>query len=352
MDNTLDDSKNRSLIEEEDTQQVCSQTQCKKTPELYVASLKCNTCGRSVHYRCTGLPPYMIEFFVRRFGGKQRKWCCQNCISASKEVKEAVSIDYDSTNDVTHLRRDIAACENLVKAQQETICQQNSEILSLRKTIEVMTETIGRETKSLSNQIKELTIKVESKPIVDATQELTFANAAKSSPTNLREIIKEARNEEQKENRDKQSRKTNIIIHGVPDKKFEDQNKQETWNEEYINKLLLDLKVVVSKKKAIRLGTFTEDKKRPMKVVFGSVKEKETVMKSLKNLKGIEGYEKTSITDDHTKAERNLIKLWADKAKERNEEEPKDSNIIWRVRGTPGSGIHLKKFAIKKQASQ
>ena len=198
-----------------------------------------------------------------------------------------------------------------------------------------------------------MTTKVDSKPIIDATQEMSFANAVKSSPKNLRDIIKEARNEEQQENRDKQTRKSIIIIHGVLDKDFKDQNKQEEYNEKYINKLLQDLKVVVSKKKAIRLGTFTEDKKRPMKVVFGSVKDKEIVMKSLKNLKGIEGYEKTSITDDHTKAERNLIKSWADKAKKLNEEEPKDSlNFIWRVRGSTGSGIHLKKFAIKKQASQ
>ena len=46
-------------------------------------------------------------------------------------------------------------------------------------------------------------------------------------------------------------------------------------------------------------------------------------MKNLKNLKGIEGYGKMSITEDHTKAKRELIK----KAKELNAKEPNESNI-------------------------
>ena len=146
METTLDDSQNsqnnQSLIEEEDTpHQVCSQNQCRKTPQLYISSLQCNACNRYVHYRCTGLPPYMIEFFIRKFGGKQRKWCCQKCIVVPKEVKEAVSYDENHSNTVEHLRKDIDACEGLVKAQRETIMQQNSEIRSLRKSMEGMTET-------------------------------------------------------------------------------------------------------------------------------------------------------------------------------------------------------------------
>ena len=44
--------------------------------------------------------------------------------------------------------------------------------------------------------------------------------------------------------------------------------------------------------------------------------------KNLKNLKGIEGYGKMSITEDHTKAKCELIKTWANKAKELNAKEP------------------------------
>ena len=152
----------------------------------------------------------------------------------------------------------------------------------------------------------------------------SYSNMVKSSK-NLREIIAEAQNEEQQEDRDKKTRETNIIIHGIPNKKFTNQAEEEKWNKEFSNKLISDLKITVKKKITLRLGTFKEDKHRPIKVVFTTVKDV--------NLKGVEGYGKMSITDDHTKAERELIKSWAIKAKERNAEEPDESNIIWR--GSP-----------------
>ena len=62
-------------------------------------------------------------------------------------------------------------------------------------------------------------------PITEPTNGMTFASVVKSKK--LREIIKEARNEEFQEDRDKKSRRTNVVIHGVPDKKFEDPQKQE-----------------------------------------------------------------------------------------------------------------------------
>ena len=83
------------------------------------------------------------------------------------------------------------------------------------------------------------------------------------------------------------------------------------------------MEVNVNKRKAIRLGTFKENKQRPIKVVFATVEDKETVMKNLKHLKGVEGYGKMSITDDHTKAECELVKSWATKAKELKENEMK-----------------------------
>ena len=330
-------SSNKSLIEAEDTpDQVCSPKLCTKTPELYLRALQCSTCDRSVHCRCTGLPPYMIEFFVKKFGGKQRKWSCQNCIQVSKDVKEATTTEKNQDNTIAYLRKEISACESLIKAQRETISHQNCEIQSLRKCLEVTTNQISGVTESVTNQFKELekklTEKIESQ--TKQTPEISFANVVKSSPTNLRDIIKEARNEEHQEDRDKKARRTNIIIHGVPDRNYSDQKEQEAGCDEFTNKLLLDLKATVKKKKAIR----------PIKVSFTTNKDKEIVMRNLKNLKGVEGYGKMSITEDHTKAERE-IKSWANKAKELNANEPEESNVIWRVRGSPESGIYLKKQA-------
>ena len=56
-----------------------------------------------------------------------------------------------------------------------------------------------------------------------------------------------------------------------------------------------------------------------------------------------------SISGDNTLAEGQVLKSWANQAKEKNNQEQnnqeqKDSNIIWRVRGNPKSGLILKKF--------
>ena len=107
------------------------QKNAQKTPELYVASLKCSACDRSVHYRCTGLPHYMIEFFTKKYGGNNASGTV-DCIVVPKEVKEATGHCENHINTIFHLRRDVSACESLVKAQRETINKQSSEILSIR----------------------------------------------------------------------------------------------------------------------------------------------------------------------------------------------------------------------------
>ena len=63
-------------------------------------------------------------------------------------------------------------------------------------------------------------------------------------------------------------------------------------------------------------GIKTEGKSRPIKVVFNTEKEKRNLFGNLKALlKGIEKYQGVSISDDYTRAERDLIKAWAAQAK-------------------------------------
>ncbi|MEO0336452.1 MAG: hypothetical protein AAF202_08660 [Pseudomonadota bacterium] len=51
------------------------------------------------------------------------------------------------------------------------------------------------------------------------------------------------------------------------------------------------------------------------------------------------------ISRSHLRAERDMIKPWSNQAKEKNKQEPQDSNVVWRVRGNPKSGFMLRKFA-------
>jgi len=91
------------------------------------------------------------------------------------------------------------------------------------------------------------------------------------------------------------------------------------------------LKVVdgsVRFKSVSRLGKREPNKTRPIKVVLHNVRDKEKVMRSLSKLKGNESFNGVRITDDYTIEERKLVNSWIDKAKQKNEDELKDSNIV------------------------
>ena len=64
-------------------------------------------------------------------------------------------------------------------------------------------------------------------------------------------------------------------------------------------------------------------------------------------LKGKDEFKGVAITEDLTEAERRVVKMWSDKAKDRNKKN-EDENIIWGVQGSPRDGtMCIKKFPIK-----
>ena len=79
--------------------------------------------------------------------------------------------------------------------------------------------------------------------------------------------------------------------------------------------------------------------------MFNSEEDKEKVLGNLRNLKDNLIYKGISITNDLTFSERMLIKEFHDQAKSKNkQEEENETNIVWRVRGTPKNGLILKKL--------
>ena len=114
---------------------------------------------------------------------------------------------------------------------------------------------------------------------------------------------------------------------------------------------MTDLKIDDKTKNVIRIGKLQEEKNRPIKITLRNLEDKEKVMTNLKNLKSIEKYKRISITNDYTLTQRRIVKEWIQKAKERNEKEPTDSKVVWRVRGSPEKLIYLKKFVLSNQTT-
>ena len=155
---------------------------------------------------------------------------------------------------------------------------------------------------------------------------------------NFRSIMMSTKNEELAEQKDKEMRSRNIIIHGKQESEPQDDS-------DFVKNLIKDIGENVTPKVHVRIGKETENKKkRPIKVILDKLDDKERIMNNLRKLKDKDQYKGISITDDYTISERQIIKEFTTRAKERNQNEPEDSNYVWKVRGTPKNGLILKKL--------
>ena len=137
------------------------------------------------------------------------------------------------------------------------------------------------------------------------------------------------------------ARACNIIIHGIKEN-------QETGRDSNVMKELFKaVGVPHSPHSTIRLGAKKHDEPRPIKLIMRSKNEKEEFMSNLGKLKyAKDELKKISVTADYTREEREEIRRWVKKAKERNTEE---SSNAWKVRGSPRSGMRLIRIAIQHE---
>ena len=164
----------------------------------------------------------------------------------------------------------------------------NSEYDSIRHLEESMTTKIAQIGKELQNtfikQVEENNKRLEEKIQVVVNQGKTFADIAKTTTqpngnkiTNtscLRDIMGEAKNEELNEERDKQLRLKNLIIHGVKENSGESSEADKEADESYLSGLLQTIGVKTTYKSLTRLGKEEPNKRRPLKLVLFSEDDK------------------------------------------------------------------------------
>ena len=151
----------------------------------------------------------------------------------------------------------------------------------------------------------------------------------------------EKRNEELAEVREKKMREKNIVIHGKAES-------DEKVDEAFLQKLIKQIAVGSIKFKSFkRIGAMSDAKKRPILVQFYNTEDKYKVMNNLRNLKDVyltdTDFSNLSVTDDYTSAERDIIKVFHQKAASLNENNT-DQDYVYKVRGTPKNGMFLKKL--------
>jgi len=110
----LNNGKIRTGSASEDEDDHCSETMCKHDDDNL--RIKCTSCKRSLHYACTGLPAYQLQFFIKK--GK-RKYTCINCSPGAKELAQKVNEQSQRISSNTYSNKEIRACENIIKAKNE-----------------------------------------------------------------------------------------------------------------------------------------------------------------------------------------------------------------------------------------
>ena len=73
----------QSNVVNKDNELLCTDDHCINDEDEHV--LKCKKCDRFIHYRCTKLPAYQVQVFLKF---KSVKFMCQTCITPSIELKE------------------------------------------------------------------------------------------------------------------------------------------------------------------------------------------------------------------------------------------------------------------------
>ena len=256
--------------------------------------------------------------------------------------------------EVDKLKREIAACESLLKNGEKQKRELEKTVANLQNDltkyegkynpfIDDRIEKIEETLKSIVGTLNEL--KVARKEDTQEAEPVTYATVVKSNTANSNVALTNLL-----QRHDKEARSHNLIIHGAKEIKADTQKEQFYKNRHYALMLLTNLvptlDCTIKVGKVVRIGKEEEIKTRPIKVNFHTLVEKEIIMKNLKKLKDLTQYMGVYITEDYTVAERQMVRLWVEEARKRSSN---SQNYVWKVKGTPNSGLELQKFWRRKQ---
>ena len=173
----------------------------------------------------------------------------------------------------------------------------------------------------------------------DRARDKNQAPAIASPPADFARLLRENKNDELVEEKERHRRANNLIIYGVSEDMDDTTVPQKSKDDLFITSLMGVLDVAVAPTEMFRIGRAIPGKHRPIKLTLSCAEDKESVMANLKNLKNADAvYRSLSIRDDYTMKERDLINKYVQEAKQKNEAE---NTTEWKVRGTPKNGLRV-----------
>lgn len=270
-----------------------------------------------------------------------------------------VEDSFNKDEQIRELRKEIDALKHELRQKNETTTKINANKSILPKPARALPpnpplQNVATLIKDLKKSVEDKITAIESsldsklqkmKDDINKTSAngVTFASIVSGEPStpvsnsaDFRTLMRTTRNEEITEEKEKERKKKNLIVHGC---KLSDQAQTAA----FVNTLFKDVGAeTISYETVNRIGK--EDQgKRPIIVELSSENDKDIIMRSLKNLKGNSQYKGISITEDYTVAERELIKNYRTEAKDLNARNECE-DFFFSVRGTPKNGLFIKKI--------
>lgn len=295
--------------------------------------VNCDACGCCFHSTCASIDEGLSD--ALKSGQSGLHWFCEPCNKGlAKFLKDFSKYD-----------------EIMIKTE--------TEIKIIKEGLEHQTESLDSIQKSIADLQCTLQTHIEEKPSKALWSDIVNKQVDQKIgvvQTEVKEIHKTIMEtkEQVTEEKDKEARKNNIIIHRVAESKIKDPQSRIKHDTDFCLVLLKDVLGVSCDeeelKRVVRLGK-PRDTDRPLLVEFASSTTKNSMMESLGKLREAdEKYRSISVVHDMTNKEREELRNLVKEAKEKQEKE-KSGEWIFRVRGTPGS-MRIVRLRVNRQIAE
>jgi len=331
-----------------------------------VRALQCDRCESAESWKCASCLNLTVDVYDQLVvdNGSNLRWFCESCDRAITD-SSAQPVHSGKIDKLFGLIERVLEKYEILEKVIDGKCDSNS-VYQLDARVSMLEDRVQSWERGIESRVAALESSATS-CMADGCDDAIMAAVSMEEVTKQvrEEIAKKAEEvweaEEEKrkrktdEERDIESRKNNIIIYRIPEKKNNDISARRTSDEVFLKDLLdgvFDMKVgngdIV---KMYRLGRWEEDKIRPLLVSFKSCEQKDYIMENLRNLKTpIEKFRGISISHDLHPKEREERKQMIQQAKQdhMNNSSERVENYKFLV---VGRGQRCKVIKVKRNAT-
>lgn len=294
--------------------------QCKSKVAKKEQSVNCDACGGCFHCTCVNVSEDLFETLKSAPNGL--RWFCEPCDKG-----------------VMKLLKDFSTCDERVVKPEIDIKIIKEGLDSQTEHLELIQKSIADLQSTLQTHLEEeRPSKVLWSDIV-GTQVDKRIGIVQSEVKELHNTIRENK-EQASEEKDREARKSNIVIHRLPEGIVNDHNVKKQEDLDFVRALLNDVLAIgcapEDVKRLVRLGK-AGTSARPLLVEFSTPSIRNLVLESLGKLRSAdEKYRVLSIVPDRTMKEREVVKKLVEEAKAKQAQDT-SGEWLYRVRGTSTS---------------